>query len=198
MGHAIELRAISKSFGAGPVLDSVSLAIEPGEFVSLVGASGCEKSTLLRIIAGLEDAGGVQIGGQPVDHLSPWARNIAMAFQSYALYPHMSAFGNIALPLTMSRLSLVERLSLVRHLSRRRRRIARDIARDVGTRKELSTADIESQVATALPAPRFEPQRVVVAEPLDPALGMLVPAFFQVMFQPQSSPPVHGEPSNQP
>ena len=133
MGTWLALRGISKSFGSNRVLDDVTLDVEPGEFISLVGASGCGKSTLLRIIAGLErqDSGEVRIGGNVVDTLGPRARNIAMVFQSYALYPHMSAFDNVALPLTVSRLTLLERLPLVKYLSPRRARIAREIAADV-------------------------------------------------------------------
>jgi multiple sugar transport system ATP-binding protein len=135
MRSGLELLGISKAFGPTRVLEDVSLTIAPGEFISLVGPSGCGKSTLLRIIAGLElqDGGQVRIGGAAVDHMTPRARNIAMVFQSYALYPHMSAFDNIALPLTMGRLSRAERLPLVKHLSPRRRRIAREIAGEVAT-----------------------------------------------------------------
>jgi multiple sugar transport system ATP-binding protein len=131
----VTLRGISKSFGGLRVVAGVDLDIADGEFLTLVGPSGCGKSTLLRVIAGLEpqDAGTVDIGGAGVDHLRPHERKVAMVFQSYALYPHMTVFGNIALPLVMQKLSLVERLPLLRLFSPRRRRIMGEIARDVGT-----------------------------------------------------------------
>src|SRR5262245_31446782 len=129
----LSLRAICKAFGDVPVLNSIDLDIADGEFLTLVGPSGCGKSTLLRIIAGLEaqDRGSVSIGGAAVDHLRPHERRVAMVFQNYALYPHMSVFDNMALPLTMTRLNLLERLPLLRHLSMRRRRVMEEIARDV-------------------------------------------------------------------
>jgi len=129
----VELHAIAKSFGLTPVLKGVDLTVKDGEFLALVGPSGCGKSTLLRIIAGLEaqDTGAVSIGGRPVDHLRPHERRAAMVFQNYALYPHMSVFDNMALPLVMARHNLIERLPLLRHLSPRRRRIAAEIAREV-------------------------------------------------------------------
>ena len=129
----LTLRGIVKSFGTTPVLRDVDLDIADGEFLTLVGPSGCGKSTLLRIVAGLErqDAGSVAIGGAPVDHLRPHERRVAMVFQSYALYPHMSVFENMALPLTMARLNVLERIPLVRLLSPRRRRVMLDIAREV-------------------------------------------------------------------
>ena len=110
--HAVKLIAITKSFEQTPVLKNVSIDIQPGEFISLVGASGCGKSTLLRIIAGLEqqDAGQVVIGDSLVDALLPKERNVAMVFQNYALYPHMTVFDNIATPLRMSRLTWWQRL----------------------------------------------------------------------------------------
>jgi multiple sugar transport system ATP-binding protein len=130
---SVELKAVGKSFGDVHVLSGIDLDIADGEFLTLVGASGCGKSTLLRIIAGLEvqSTGNVLIGGAPVDHLRPHERRVAMVFQSYALYPHMKVFGNIALPLVMSRLNVFERLPLIRMLSPRRHRVMPEIAREV-------------------------------------------------------------------
>jgi multiple sugar transport system ATP-binding protein len=98
---ALTLTNISKSFGAVEVLKDISLTVEEGEFVVFVGPSGCGKSTLLRVIAGLEDAsaGTVDIGGDVVNHIPPAKRGIAMVFQSYALYPHLSVRDNMALGL---------------------------------------------------------------------------------------------------
>jgi multiple sugar transport system ATP-binding protein len=105
---SVELSRITKAFGDTSVLKSIDLSIRDGEFLTLVGPSGCGKSTLIRIIAGLEaqDDGSVSIGGAQVDNLRPHERRVAMVFQSYALYPHMTVRGNIALPLVMSRLRL--------------------------------------------------------------------------------------------
>jgi multiple sugar transport system ATP-binding protein len=130
---SVALKGIAKSFDATEVLSGIDLEIGDGEFVTLVGASGCGKSTLIRIIAGLEpqSAGSVEVGGRAIDHLRPHERRVAMVFQSYALYPHMSVAANMALPLTMQRLSLWERVPLVKHLSPRRRRVMRGIMEEV-------------------------------------------------------------------
>ena len=130
---AVDLTSISKAFGATKVLGGIDLKIANGEFLTLVGPSGCGKSTLIRIIAGLEhqDSGAVAIGGRPVDHLRAHERRVAMVFQSYALYPHMTVRSNIALPLVMARLSLAERLPLVRLLSPRRRAVMARIEEEV-------------------------------------------------------------------
>lgn len=99
----LALENISKSFGALTVLDGVSLDIENREFVALVGPSGCGKSTLLRIIAGLETMsdGTISIDGKVVNDVGPQMRDLAMVFQSYALYPHMTCRQNIAYPLKL-------------------------------------------------------------------------------------------------
>ena len=103
---SITLDRLGKRYGAGPpAVDAVSLDIADGELVVLVGPSGCGKSTVLRMIAGLEDAtsGELRIDGARANELDPRERNLAMVFQSYALYPHLSAFENIAFPLRLAR-----------------------------------------------------------------------------------------------
>ncbi len=94
----VELRKVGKRFGAVQVLRDIELKVQEGEFLVLVGPSGCGKSTLLRIIAGLDDVdeGDVMIGDSRVNDLPPAKRGIAMVFQSYALYPHMNLYDNMA------------------------------------------------------------------------------------------------------
>lgn len=106
----VTLSGIRKSFGTTQVLKGVDLIIADGEFVVFVGPSGCGKSTLLRVIAGLEeaDAGDILIGGRVVNALSPSDRGIAMVFQSYALYPHMSVRQNMAFGLTLAKTDKAE------------------------------------------------------------------------------------------
>jgi multiple sugar transport system ATP-binding protein len=93
---SVEVRNIQKYFGEVPAVDGVDLATREGEFLVLLGPSGCGKTTLMRMIAGLENptAGDILIAGQVVTHLPPRARKIAMVFQSYALYPHLTVFKN--------------------------------------------------------------------------------------------------------
>ncbi|MGP2490773.1 ABC transporter ATP-binding protein [Mesorhizobium sp. PUT5] len=103
MGNIV-LRNVSKSFGATTIIPDIDLEIEDGEFVVFVGPSGCGKSTLLRLIAGLEDttSGTIMIDGRDVTNEAPARRKLAMVFQSYALYPHMTVARNIAFPLKMA------------------------------------------------------------------------------------------------
>jgi putative spermidine/putrescine transport system ATP-binding protein len=101
----VRLDAIRKSYGLFVAVDDVSLDIPAGTIVSLLGPSGCGKTTTLRMIAGLEhpDSGTVQIGGQVVNSIPPWKRNIGMMFQNYALFPHLTVGQNIAYGLRMRR-----------------------------------------------------------------------------------------------
>ncbi|MCZ4254255.1 sn-glycerol-3-phosphate ABC transporter ATP-binding protein UgpC [Sulfitobacter sp. G21635-S1] len=94
----VSLKGIKKTFGKTEVIHGIDMEIEDGEFIVIVGPSGCGKSTLLRMVAGLETVTGgeVQIGGARVNEREPMERDIAMVFQNYALYPHMSVFDNMA------------------------------------------------------------------------------------------------------
>jgi multiple sugar transport system ATP-binding protein len=135
----VRLENVSKIYAAGrhpPAVDGVSLDIADGEFVVLVGPSGCGKSTILRLIAGLETptSGAVFIGDRQVNDVTPSARDIAMVFQSYALYPHMTVRENLAFALTLRRLPSVEiaqrvgraaqMLDLVDYLDRKPRQLS--------------------------------------------------------------------------
>jgi len=106
----VELKAVNKSFGKTEVIRDVDLEIEKGEFVVFVGPSGCGKSTLLRLIAGLEalSSGEIVIAERPVMDLPPSKRGIAMVFQSYALYPNMSVFHNMAFSLELQGVAKAE------------------------------------------------------------------------------------------
>src|ERR1700736_6013964 len=106
----VKLTNIRKSFGDVDIIKGVSLAIEDREFCVFVGPSGCGKSTLLRMIAGLEEisGGAITIGARDVTQLAPAERHIAMVFQSYALYPHMTVADNIGFGMKIARLSKAE------------------------------------------------------------------------------------------
>ena len=117
---SITLQNVRKAFGEVEVIPGVDLQINDGEFVVFVGPSGCGKSTLLRLIAGLEDvtSGKVLIDGRDMTEAGPAKRGLAMVFQSYALYPHMSVRKNIAFPLKMAKMSEAEQEKRVQHAAR--------------------------------------------------------------------------------
>ena len=119
----IELRSISKSFGSTEVIKSLDLSVSNGEFITIVGPSGCGKSTLLRIIAGLENqsTGDVEIDGNVVNNTRASERDLAMVFQSYALYPHLTVQQNMMVPLKLRRLSKLERFPIIEWLIPNRR-----------------------------------------------------------------------------
>jgi multiple sugar transport system ATP-binding protein len=116
----IELRGVQKYFGAVQVIKDLNLAIADNEFIVLLGQSGCGKTTTLRAIAGLEtiDEGDILIDGKPVQHLKAADRDIAMVFQSFSLYPHMSVYENIAFPLRATRMGRGEIDAAVRDIGK--------------------------------------------------------------------------------
>lgn len=109
--HSVELKAISKSWGGTVAVDGISFTVESGKLVALLGPSGCGKSTTLRLIAGLEDtsSGQIRIGGRDVTRAQPSERGIAMVFQNYALFPHLSVADNIAFGLQVRKVPRAER-----------------------------------------------------------------------------------------
>src|SRR5450756_2386096 len=118
---AVTLKGVFKSFGSTRVVHGVDIRIEDGEFCVLVGPSGCGKSTLLRMIAGLEEISGgeIEIGGRVVNRVPPKERDIAMVFQNYALYPHMTVFDNMAFSMKLageSRKKMRERVEVAANI----------------------------------------------------------------------------------
>lgn len=158
----IEIKGIAKNFGSYQALHSIDMHIKDQEFMVLLGASGCGKSTLLRIISGLEtqSQGEVWIGGKRVDHLSPRDRGIAMVFQNYAVFPHLTVFENIAFGLRMQKLDesvikeRVERNAELMHITPQLQRYSGQLSG--GQRQRVA-------VARAL---AMEPDVILMDEPL--------------------------------
>ena len=140
---SIRLQGITKTFGDTPVLNGIDLDIADGEFLTLVGPSGCGKSTTLRVIAGLEaqTAGNVEIDGTVVNDIRPSRRDLAMVFQSYALYPHLTVHQNLATPLLLRDLSVWERFPLIGALVPGRRKKLEAMAATI--REAAGTLEIE-------------------------------------------------------
>ncbi len=159
---SLRLKGLTKRFGDLVAVDHVNLKVMDGEFMVLLGPSGCGKSTILRLIAGLEapDEGEIWIGDRIVNDIDPTKRNVAMVFQNYALYPHMSVYHNIEFPLRMAKMPKNER-----------RRKVIEIAELLGIKdllgkmpKQLSGGQ-QQRVALARALVR-EPQVFLLDEPL--------------------------------
>ncbi|TNF20470.1 MAG: ABC transporter ATP-binding protein [Rhodobacteraceae bacterium] len=158
----IQIKNVAKRFGAYQALHNINLTIADQEFMVLLGASGCGKTTLLRIICGLETAteGEVWIGGRRVDHLAPKDRGIAMVFQNYAVFPHLTVFENIGFGLRMQKLPddevkrRVERVAGLMHIEMLLKRYSGELSG--GQRQRVA-------VARAL---AMEPDVILMDEPL--------------------------------
>jgi len=158
----IEIKNVAKNFGSYVALHDINLTIADQEFMVLLGASGCGKTTLLRIIAGLETAttGEVWIGGKRVDHLPPKDRGIAMVFQNYAVFPHLTVFENIGFGLRMQKLpnaqvtERVQRVAELMHIEQLLKRYSGELSG--GQRQRVA-------VARAL---AMEPDVILMDEPL--------------------------------
>ena len=132
----LQLQGIEKFFGEHRAIKGIDLAIEPGEFIVFVGPSGCGKSTLLRLIAGLEqiDGGKLSLEGRDITHLPSSQRDLAMVFQSYALYPHMSVFENMSFALKLAKVATevikdkVERAAKILNLTAYLQRTPKDLS----------------------------------------------------------------------
>ena len=105
MGNIVEIEGVNKIYGKNHVVKDLTLAVEEGEFLTLLGSSGCGKTTTLRMIAGFEEptSGSIKVEGKPIEEKEPFERNVNTVFQSYALFPHMTIFDNIAYGLKMKK-----------------------------------------------------------------------------------------------
>lgn len=152
---------VTKTFGASVAVDELSLTIDDGEFVVLLGPSGCGKSTTLRMLAGLEEvtSGEIFIGGECVNDIPPRGRDLAMVFQNYALYPHMTVAENIAYPLRIRKLSRaeiairVERVALLLEIGGLLTRKPRDLSGGERQRVALARAIVREPRAYLMDEP---------------------------------------------
>jgi multiple sugar transport system ATP-binding protein len=161
MPPKIEFRRVSKAFGDSVVVDDLSLTIDDGEFVVLLGPSGCGKSTTLRMLAGLEEAtsGDIFIGNQRINAVPTQHRDLAMVFQNYALYPHMTVAENIAYPLRIRKLSRgetstrVERVASLLEIGNLLNRKPRDLSGGERQRVALARAIVREPRAYLMDEP---------------------------------------------
>lgn len=167
----LEFRQVAKTFGDAVLFDGLSFAIHPGEFFVILGPSGCGKTTVLRMIAGLEavDGGEIWLNGRPIQALDPAARGIAMVFQDYALYPHMSVADNLAFGLRNMKIDAAE-------IKRRTTEAAKMLAIDelLGRRPAQLSGGQRQRVALARALIKT-PDLLLMDEPLsslDPALRL--------------------------
>ncbi len=105
MGHIVEIEGVNKIYGNNHVVKDLNLTVEEGEFLTLLGSSGCGKTTTLRMIAGFEEptTGSIKVEGENIEEKEPFERNVNTVFQSYALFPHKTIFDNIAYGLKMKK-----------------------------------------------------------------------------------------------
>ena len=158
-GHALILRGLTKKFGEANAVVGIDLAIDKGEFVTLLGPSGSGKTTTLRMIAGFttQDEGVIEIGGDDMSRVPPYRRDVGMVFQNYALFPHMTAAQNIAFPLEMRGISGEER----------KRRVADALALvKLGGRYPRQLSGGQQQRIALARAVVFGPRLLLMDEPL--------------------------------
>lgn len=159
---SVELRDVSKSFGDTAVLKNISIEVEQGAFVTLLGPSGCGKTTSLRVLAGFEraDSGDVLISGRSVQDLPPWRRDIGIVFQTYALFPYLTAHDNVAFGLKMRRVT--------RRESQRRVEAALELVGlgGLGGRYPRHLSGGQRQRVALARALVIEPQLLLLDEPL--------------------------------
>ncbi|MGH7143096.1 MAG: ABC transporter ATP-binding protein [Planctomycetota bacterium] len=162
MSSKVEWQAVSKRYGAHTVLDEVSLVAEPGELLCLLGPSGCGKTTLLRMLAGFiaPDRGRVLLDGRDITDLPPYRRQTAMVFQSYALWPHMTVFDNVAYGLVEAGVPKAERHERVMQM------LAMVRLENLALRKPLSLSGGQQQRVALARALVVNPAVVLLDEPL--------------------------------
>ena len=158
----VRLGGVSRQFGANRAVDEVSLALEAGAFLTILGPSGCGKTTLLRMIAGFiaPSTGTIEVHGTPISALPPWRRRIGMVFQKLALFPHLTAFDNVAYPLRMRGCAAAE---LVPRVERYLSLVRLD---GLGQRRPHELSGGQQQRVAIARALVFEPDLLLLDEPL--------------------------------